>query len=112
MENKPLAIIRVLPTLIQNTHLDVAIEGWRLFCRRRHCLDPQACRSVGPTLLFRTAAVQLTQRVTPLSPCHRTNTRGQSARRLPARKEGTRMLLLGCLFVAIGLAMIASWIKD
>ena len=28
MENKPLAIIRVLPTLIQNTHLDVAIEGW------------------------------------------------------------------------------------
>ena len=28
MENRPFAIIRALPTLIQNTHLDVAIEGW------------------------------------------------------------------------------------
>ena len=28
MENRPLSMVRALPTLIQNTHLDVAIEGW------------------------------------------------------------------------------------
>lgn len=28
MDKHPLAIVRALPTLIQNTHLDVAIEGW------------------------------------------------------------------------------------
>ena len=28
MENRPLSIVRALPTLIQNTHLDILLEGW------------------------------------------------------------------------------------
>ena len=28
MENRALAIVRALPTLIQNTHLDVTLAGW------------------------------------------------------------------------------------
>ena len=28
MESRPFSIVRALPALIQNTHLDVATEGW------------------------------------------------------------------------------------